>query len=59
MKCDYQNMSNLCMTCLLEHWLTQTPPPTLIDLIEALKSPAIGHGDIVSNIEVMIKKQPD
>ena len=48
---DCQNNSDLCLTHVLEHWLTRTPPPTLNGLIEALKSPAVGRDDIASTLE--------
>ena len=50
-KSSYQNVPGLCYTAVLEHWLTQTSPlPSGDFLIEALKSPVIDRGDIVSNI---------
>ncbi len=46
---------------MLEHWLTQTdPPPSWSALIEALRSPALGRGDIACMIEMKwhIKEHP-
>ena len=51
-----RNFVNICFTALLETWLTQTPPPTVNSLIEALKSPVIDRGDIARNIEGMLGK---
>ena len=48
---DCQNNSDLCLTHVLENWLTGTPPPTLNGLIKALKSHAVDHGDIASTLE--------
>ena len=50
---DYQNNCDLCLTNVLEHWLIRSPPPTMNDLIKALKSPSIRREDIANNIEAM------
>ena len=51
---DYQNKSDVCFTRLLEHWLAQTPPPNMTDLLTALQSPSIGHRDTVSKVQALI-----
>ena len=50
---DDHGKSNHCLTHVLEHWLSQTPSPILIKLVEALESPAVGRGDIASNVEAL------
>ena len=40
-----------CFTEMLSHWLKRfTPPPTWTELMDALKSPVIGHHDIAEKI---------
>ena len=49
---NHRDVAGACLTGMLEHWLTQTdPPPSWSTLIEALRSPALGRGDIASEIE--------
>ena len=50
---DDHGKTNHCLTHVLEHWLSQTPPPILIKLAEALKSPAVRRRDIASNVEAL------
>ncbi len=48
------HVAGACLTGVLEHWLTQTDsPPSWSALIEALRSPALGRGDIASEIETI------
>ncbi len=50
----HRDVAEACLTGMLEHWLTQTdPPPSWSTLIEALRSPALGRGDIASEIETI------
>ena len=51
---DHQNRSEVCYTRLLEHWLAQTPPPSLTDLLTALRSPSIGHRDTASKVQALV-----
>ena len=45
-----------CLTDVLEHWLDRTTPqPKWTDITRALRSSAIGRGDIAGHIETIIK----
>ena len=49
-ECDYSKVDD-CFTRLLEKWLITKPEWTA--LIEALKSPTVGHQDIARNVEAL------
>ena len=47
-----------CLTDVLENWLERTTPqPKWTDITGALRSSAIGRGDIAEHIETMLKGQ--
>ncbi len=57
----HRDVAGACLTGMLEYWLTQTdPPPSWSALIKALRSPALGRGDIACMIEMQwhIKEHP-
>ncbi|XP_064388252.1 uncharacterized protein LOC135336416 isoform X2 [Halichondria panicea] len=54
---NHHDVAGACLTGMLEHWLTQTdPPPSWSALIEALRSRALGQGDIANEIEIRIAR---
>ena len=44
-----------CFTDMLSYWLSRpNPPPTTAVLIDALKSPTVGHWDIAKEVELWL-----
>ncbi len=48
-----------CLTAVLREWLQSSPNPTWYDLVDALRSPYIGHYAIAAEIEDKYIKSDD
>ena len=59
-KHDCHYIAGSSLTDVLEHWLDRTTlQPKWTDITRALRSSAVGHGDIAEHIEAMLEGQDD
>ena len=57
-KHDRHHIADSCLTDVLENWLDRTTPqPKWTDITRALRSSAVGRGDIAEHIETMLEGQ--